>query len=65
MGFCGVQKETAEYYLCAGSMYLASTVFLPLGLPAEDSFWTAPAQPWTAQKAWGGMPFPRDHAIAD
>lgn len=65
MGFCGAQKETAEYYLCTGSMYLASTVFLPLGLPAEDSFWTAPAQPWTAQKAWGGMPFPRDHAIAD
>ena len=65
MGFCGAQKETAEYYLCTGSMYLASTVFLPLGLPAEDSFWTAPAQPWTTQKAWGGMPFPRDHAIAD
>ncbi|WP_071133693.1 DUF2264 domain-containing protein [Millionella massiliensis] len=65
MGFCGSQKEAGETYLCTGSMYLASTIFLPLGLPAEDSFWTAPAQPWTTQKAWGGMPFPRDHAIAD
>lgn len=65
MGFCGAQKATAEYYLCTGSMYLASTIFLPLGLPAGDSFWTAPAQDWTTKKAWDGMPFPTDHAIGD
>lgn len=65
MGFCGAQKATAEYYLCTGSMYLASTIFLPLGLPADDSFWTVPAQDWTTKKAWGGMPFPGDHSIGD
>ncbi|MDE6499493.1 MAG: DUF2264 domain-containing protein [Rikenella sp.] len=63
MGFCGAQKATAEYYLCTGSMYLASTIFLPLGLPAGDSFWTAQPQDWTTKKAWSGMPFPGDHSI--
>lgn len=65
MGFCGAQKNTAETYLCTGSMYLASTIFLPLGLPAGDSFWTAPAADWTTKKAWSGMPFPADHSIGD
>ena len=65
MGFCGVQKGAGEYYLCTGSMYLASTIFLPLGLPAGDSFWTTPAADWTTKKAWGGMPFPGDHSIGD
>lgn len=65
MGFCGAQKNAAESYLCTGSMYLASTIFLPLGLSAGDSFWTAPAQDWTTKKAWGGQPFPGDHSIGD
>lgn len=65
MGFCGAQKNTAESYLCTGSMYLASTIFLPLGLSAGDSFWTAPGEDWTTKKAWGGMPFPGDHSIGD
>lgn len=65
MGFCGAQKNAAEGYLCTGSMYLASTVFLPLGLPVGDSFWTAGQQDWTTKKAWGGMPFPGDHSIGD
>ncbi|WP_462377280.1 DUF2264 domain-containing protein, partial [Rikenella microfusus] len=65
MGFCGAQKGAGEYYLCTGSMYLASTIFLPLGLPAGDSFWTTPAADWTTKKAWGGMPFPGDHSIGD
>ncbi|MCC8062616.1 MAG: DUF2264 domain-containing protein [Rikenellaceae bacterium] len=65
MGFCGTQKNTAESYLCTGSMYQASTIFLPLGLSAGDSFWTAPGEDWTTKKAWGGMPFPGDHSIGD
>lgn len=63
MGFCGSQAESGEYYLCTGSMYLASAVFLPLGLPADDTFWCTPAEKWTTQKAWGGEPFPRDSSI--
>lgn len=62
MGFCGAQKETGESYLCTGSMYLASTIFLPLGLPADDAFWTSPRQEWTSQKAWSGKPFKQDKA---
>lgn len=65
MGFCGHQMEAGEYYLCTGSMYLASTIFLPLGLPASDSFWTVQAEPWTTQKAWGGKYFAPDKAISD
>jgi len=36
---------------------------LPLGLPASDPFWSAPAAPWTQQRAWSGQPFAIDHAI--
>lgn len=63
MGFCGAQKESGEYYLCTGSMYLASTVFLPLGLPSDDSFWSCKGEEWTSKKAWSGKPFKRDGAI--
>jgi hypothetical protein len=37
--------------------------FLPLGLPAEDPFWTAPAEDWTSRKAWSGAPLTTDHAV--
>lgn len=58
MGFCGAQKGAGEYYLCTGSMYLASTIFLPLGLPAGDSFWTTPAADWTTKKPGAACRFP-------
>lgn len=44
-------------------MYITSEVFLPLGLPANHSFWTAKPQDWTSKKAWSGHEFPKDHAI--
>lgn len=31
-----------ESYISTGSLYLASTVLLPLGLPPADPFWSAP-----------------------
>ncbi len=66
MGFCGdKQEQSGETYLSTGSMYLASTIFLPLGLPADDSFWTSAPQEWTSKKAWSGQPFPGDHAISE
>ena len=65
LGFCGHQPQVAEGYLSTGSAYLCTFVFLPLGLPAGDEFWSAPAEPWTSQRVWGGEPVMRDSAIGD
>ncbi len=63
LGFAGHQPDLADWYTNNGSLYLTSLVFLPLGLPADHTFWVSPAEEWTSQKAWGGQPFPKDHAI--
>jgi hypothetical protein len=63
LGFVGHQPEVADSYTDNGSLYLTSLVFLPLGLPANHTFWTSAPIEWTSQKAWGGKPFPRDHAL--
>ena len=60
LGFAGHQSEIADSYSNSGSLYLASAVFLPLGLPADHPFWTSPAEEWTSLKAWSGKPFPKD-----
>jgi len=61
LGFVGHQADLADYYTNNGSLYLTSLVFLPLGLPANHDFWTAPAEEWTSQKAWGGKDFLKDY----
>jgi len=63
IGFCGHQPEVGESYINTGSLYLCSVGMLPLGLPATDPFWTAPALPWTSVRAWSGAPLPADHCI--
>ncbi len=63
LGFCGHQPQIADVYSNSGSMYIASESFLPLGLPAGDSYWTAPAEDWTTKRAYAGGAFTRDHAI--
>ena len=60
IGVCGDQPELGDTYLSTPCVYLTSLVYLPLGLPAEDSFWTAPAEPWTNCKAFTGKKFPID-----
>jgi hypothetical protein len=65
IGFCGSQPNTADWYTNNGSLYMCSLCFMPLGLPADAPFWTAPAEPWTQVKAWGGKEFPKDHRWAD
>ncbi len=64
IGFCGHQPGVGESYISTGSLYLCATGLLPLGLPASDEFWAAPAQPWTSVRAWTGQAFPIDRAIA-
>jgi len=63
LGFAGHNPTLADIYSNAGSMYLASLSLLALGLPASDSYWTAPAQPWTMRRAYAGQQFPKDHFV--
>ncbi len=63
IGLCGHQPAIGETYISTGSLYLCTTVFLPLGLPANDVFWTGPSRPWTAQKVWSGIDVATDHAV--
>ena len=64
IGFCGHQPGAGESYISTGSLYLCAVAFLPLGLAATDPFWSAPAAPWTSQRAWSGQAFPIDRALA-
>ena len=65
IGFCGSQKNIADWYTNNGSLYMTSLAFMPLGLPATSPFWTDEAKPWTQVKAWNGQDFPKDHRWAD
>lgn len=63
IGVCGEQPAMGETYISIGSLYLCCAVFLPLGLPASDPFWSAPDAQWTAQRMWGGENLPCEHAL--
>ncbi len=63
VGFSGHQLKMSETYINTGSTYLCMSVFLPLGLPSTDAFWTEPFTPWTNLKAWQGISVGADHAL--
>lgn len=63
IGFAGHQPSLADWYSNSGSMYIASESFLALGLPAGDSYWTAPARDWTQKKAFSKQAFPKDYHV--
>ncbi|MFD1769436.1 DUF2264 domain-containing protein [Sphingobacterium suaedae] len=64
MGVVGdKQQNLADYYTNAGSMYVVSLSFLPLGLPVIDEFWTCKPEKWTSQKVFAGEPFPKDYYV--
>jgi hypothetical protein len=65
IGLGGHQPSLGETYISTGSLYLCLNAFLPLGLPAEKTFWSSLSAPWTAQKAWSGADIAADHAIAE
>ena len=62
-GVCGFQPSLAEEYISTGSLYLCTSVFLPLGLPETDPFWSEPETDWTGKKIWSGQDTMRDHAV--
>lgn len=63
IGLFGLQPGLAEQYINTGSVYLCCQIFLPLGLPASDDFWSKPDLPWTSVKIWSGQNVPADHAM--
>ena len=54
VGAVGHQPSIRENYISTGSLYLCLCGLVQLGLPANDPFWTAPAEPWTQKKIWSG-----------
>jgi len=64
IGLYGYQPNLADSYINTGSLYLCTEVFLPLGLPENDEFWSSPSMPWTAIKVWTGQnSVAADHAL--
>lgn len=63
IGLSGSQPALADPYITTGSLYICMNIFLPLGLPETDEFWTSPTEPWTAVKVWGGQDVNADHAV--
>jgi hypothetical protein len=63
IGFTGHQPALGDIYSNAGSMYIAAESLVALGLPADDSYWTAPPLPWTMRKAFSGAAFPKDYYV--
>lgn len=61
IGFVGSHPNVADWYTNNGSLYMTSLAFMPLGLPADDPFWTDVPEKWTSKKAWEGDDFPKDH----
>jgi hypothetical protein len=65
IGVAGHQPNLAEPYVSTGSLYMCSVGLLHLGLPATDTFWTEPDQPWTQKRIWSGENVFRDCALDD
>jgi hypothetical protein len=63
IGLYGKQPGLADFYITTGSLYICSEIFLPLGLPENDQFWSAPYEPWSAVKIWSGQDAQADHAL--
>ncbi|CAM4341874.1 DUF2264 domain-containing protein [Saccharibacillus endophyticus] len=62
-GLYGHQPELAEGYISVGSLYLCSTVFLPLGLSPDDRFWAGEDAKWTSVKIAAGERMVADGAL--
>ena len=63
IGLSGHQLNLAEDYISTGSLYLCAGAFLPLGLPAQDEFWSSAPVPWTTKQIWEGRDMLADSAL--
>lgn len=62
-GLVGHQPSLSEDYISTGSLYMCAMGLLPLGLPPDDAFWSAPAQDWSAKRIWAGEDAQLDKAL--
>ncbi|MDD5350883.1 MAG: DUF2264 domain-containing protein [Chthoniobacteraceae bacterium] len=62
IGVCGRQPALGDVYISTASLYLCTAIFLPLGLPPGDPFWSGPAMPWTSARLWSGEDLARPAA---
>lgn len=63
---CGLnasQIDICENDINTGSLYACCAVFLPLGLPSNDMFWTELFEEWSSLKAWNGHQIQPDQSI--
>lgn len=65
VGAVGYQPGIRDSYVSTGSLYMCTAGLLHLGLPANDPFWTSPAEPWTQKRIWAGQDIPGDHHYTD
>ena len=63
IGVCGHQPSICENYISTSSLYMASLVFLPLGLDENKPFWSMPDEPTTWEKVFSGEGCHGDHAL--
>lgn len=63
IGFYGSQSHWGETYISTGSLYLSCAVFIVLGLPVEDSFWSSKEELWTSLKVYKGLDMKADKSI--
>lgn len=63
VGLNGSQLDISESDINTGSVYFCCAIFLALGLPASDLFWTEPYAEWTSVQAWTGQPIQKDQTI--
>ncbi len=63
LGMYGSQPGLADPYNNQGSPYLCAVIFLPLGLPDDDPFWTSEVTDWSAKRIWSGQDWNKDHSI--
>lgn len=64
IGLYGDQPNLGDFYNNQGSPYIATNIFLPLGLSESDPFWAKPSVKWSAQKIWSGENFNNDHSAS-
>lgn len=62
LGLYGSQPGLADSYNNQGSPYLCSVIFLPLGLPDDDPFWTSEVEDWSAKRIWSGQDWSKDYS---
>ncbi len=64
-GVYGEQPAVGETYITIGSLYLANFVFVALGLPTDDPFWSDPATDWTNLRAAKGRYIELDMSMSN